>query len=501
MCTSLIRKICAIGVAAMFAASACTAPAPSATQSVLDACDLALQSHAMRAAHTPDWATLGLSACYDLTLELRPDESAYSGLARVTFANLTGGELTDVVFRTYPNAPVIYGGALDFTSARIDGEPATPEVFLADRTAVRLTLPHPLADQNALVVELNFEGRLPRNLSAEATYGIFNYSTPEPLITLSNWYPILAARRDGVWDAAEVLPEGDAVVSEAELYRVKVAAPADWKIVTTGSAVDSTPGEFVAGPVRDFTIVASPALEARESIVDDVRVRHWGLASGRSNWGAALEIAGSAVRTYDARFGPYPYAELDIVAAPLRNALGVEYPGLVLIGDDLYSSASAATTLPTTVAHEVAHQWWYAVVGNDVLREPWQDEGLTTFSSMLYFEEESPAFYAGLTGHYRQVYNDYVRVAGDEPIAQPVEAFKGRGRAYGAIVYGKAALFFLALRERVGDEAFFEALRAYYAGNKYRIAPVDALLGAFETACNCVLDDLYAEWGATPLKP
>ena len=458
----------------------------------------------MRASQVPDWNALGLNACYELTLDLLPDEQSYTGTARLTFANLTGGDLPDLVFRLYPNAPIIYGGALEITSAQVDGRPVTPAVFLVDQTAVRLPLDRPLANHTAAIIEFDFAGRLSSDFGSRNAYGIFNYSSQEPIMAVANWFPMLAVWRDGEWYAAPVIGKGDAVVSDVALYRVRISAPADWEVVTTGSLLDSetqaetTHYDFVGGVVRDFNVLASPAFEARETQAGGVRIVHWGLPAGESGWDNALEVARDSLEIFDERFGAYPYAELDVVAVPLQNATGVEYPGLILIEAGLYPGVAAGQVLPATVAHEVAHQWWYAAVGSDALRSPWQDEALTTFSSSLYFEEKLPPFYRALLAFYRQGMEAYQEEHGDEPIAQPVEAFRGRGEAYGAIVYIKGALFFEEVRDRIGDEALFGALQAYYARNRYRLVGPEILLAAFEQSCECELDALYTEWGAAP---
>jgi len=469
----------------------------------LAACDEDLQSRAMRPTQMPDWDTLAVSACYDLTLNLNPEQRSYTGQARVTFTNRTGVDLPDIVFRTYPNAPALYGGALEVTSAAVDGVAATPEVFLADRTAVRLVLPHPLNDSATTNIELSFEGKIPEDFGTGHVYGIFNYSTGEPFIMLADWYPLLATRQGVQWAASPVLPEGDAVVSDAALYRVQVTAPDGWAIVTTGTQVDTARQGaavvqvFASGPVREFTVAASPAFESREVVRGGVLVTHWGLPGGEANWEAALEVAAGTIEVLGDRFGAYPYAELDVIAGPMRNASGVEYPGLVMINAGLYSSGQSTTVLPVTVAHEVGHHWWYGVIGSDVLAAPWQDEALTSFSSFLYFEETSPVFYQGVLEFYRLSVEEYARAHVDEPIAQPLSAFEGRRGAYGAIVYVKGAMFFAALREQIGDDAFFDALQTYYADFRYAIAPPNTLLAAFETACACDLEDLYRKWGAT----
>ena len=488
------------------ASSAPIVPAPlPSSPTVLAACDTNFQSRAMRAAHIPDWNALGLNACYELTLDLLPDKDTYTGTARVTFTNLTGSDLPDLVFRVYPNAPLIYGGKLEITTAQVDGARVTPEVFLSDQTAVRLRLDRPLQDGASAVVELAFAGRVPRDFGSSSAYGIFNQADDGPVLALANWYPILAVWREGEWHATPVIGEGDAVVSETALYRVRITAPTDWEVVTTGLLLSAqsqgdakAQHDFVTGPVRDFMVLASPAFEAREAQFEDVRVVHWGLPGGEAGWEDALEVARDSIAIFEERFGPYPYAELDAAAVSLQNASGVEYPGLILIGAGLYTDEDGRLFLLAVVAHEVAHQWWYAVVGNDVLAAPWQDEALTTFSSFLYFEEHSPAFYAGMRLSFTQQVEDFQQEEGDEPVAQPLDAFRGRSGAYGTIVYLKGALFFAELRERLGDDAFFQALQTYYARGRYTIASPDALLSAFKQACGCDLDAFYDEWGVAP---
>ena len=147
------------------------------------------------------------------------------------------------------------------------------------------------------------------------------------------------------------------------------------------------------------------------------------------------------------------------------------------------------------ISHEVAHQWWYAVVGNDVIENPWQDEALTTFSSLLYQQEYLPDDYRRTLNLYQEREAELERSLTESEVGQPVEAFLDDPWAYSPVVYIKGALFFVELRQEIGDKAFFAALRAYYADHVYNLAEPQALLQAFETACNCQLDDTYQEWG------
>jgi aminopeptidase N len=71
-----------------------------------------------------------------------------------------------------------------------------------------------------------------------------------------------------------------------------------------------------------------------------------------------------------ARFGDYPYPRLTVGVSPgLRG--GIEFPGHVQLGSGVSS---------IHLVHEVAHQWFYALVGNDQYRHPWLDEGLATYA-------------------------------------------------------------------------------------------------------------------------
>ena len=72
--------------------------------------------------------------------------------------------------------------------------------------------------------------------------------------------------------------------------------------------------------------------------------------------------------------GPYPWPAYTLgITAGLRG--GVEFPGHVMQGPG---------TIGRTTSHEVAHQWFYALVGNDQGRDPWIDEALATFAEWCF---------------------------------------------------------------------------------------------------------------------
>jgi aminopeptidase N len=295
---------------------------------------------------------------------------------------------------------------------------------------------------------------------------------------------------------------GDSVFSETALYTVDVTLPADQVLAATGIEIGRQPSgdqvryQLVSGPMRDFFIVASRDFQVTSQTVDGTLVNAYYLPDYDLAAAEGLSVAASSLGIYNRRFGAYPFSELDVVQTPLQNALGVEYPGIVLVGASLYDKPDDPS-FSVTVAHEVAHQWWYSLVGNDVFAEPWLDEGLATYSSSLYNQEDlGEGAYQGLVSYWQGRYDTLVNQGKDDVVTQGLSHFESLGdpRIYSGVVYTKAALFFEALRRAVGDQAFFAALQAYYKNYQFRVATRDGLLADFNKASGERLDALYQEW-------
>jgi aminopeptidase N len=196
-----------------------------------------------------------------------------------------------------------------------------------------------------------------------------------------------------------------------------------------------------------------------------------------------LNMAGTQVITLQNDVGPYPFAELDVVDAPGAFG-GIEYPGLVFIGviDDsgFYEEATV---------HEVGHQWFYSLIGDDQLLEPWLDEAAASYTELLYYE----ANYQDAVEQVRDNNWGYFGYADDPtlPIGRDVA---GYGDDYGPIVYGKGALFFDALRTELGDDTFFAFLHNYYDRYVYGVATTQGFQQVAEETCSCDLSALFNLW-------
>lgn len=237
--------------------------------------------------------------------------------------------------------------------------------------------------------------------------------------------------------------------------------------------------------VGDFVVEQGTAGAGNEVPVNIYVARHSHLEAQE-----ILRVASSALETFEQRFGAYPYRELDIHLPPGEYDGGDEYPGLIL----LYSNGQVDSGTRYVTAHEVAHQWWYGVVGNDIYRQPWLDEAFAQYSGIIYDEDNvSPT--VATADWEREVMRRYrgALADGDLPIGRAIDDYPNFN-VYYRTVYGKGAVFLRMMREELGDETFFKALQTYYRRHRYSIATTQDVQQAFEEASNWDLRALFQRW-------
>jgi len=464
---------------------------------------LSQQARAMLQTAQDDLQRLATAPLYEIQLKVDFATLTFQGQEVVYYTNNEKVTLERVYFRLLPNGHASYGnGSLEVTDVLVDGLPAAIHLSVSD-TVLEVQLPEGLKPGEAARFDLAFAGVVPRDFGGAETpagYGIYNYS--DQVLALSGWYPILAVYDEDGWNLDPVSPIGDSVYSDIAFYLVDLTAPREVVVASTGIQVDSQEAanglrrQYASGPARDFFLIMSSKYKVTSAEVDGTLVNAYYLPGAEEGGQAALAIAQDSLHIFNQKFGPYPYNEFDIAAAPMRNALGVEYPGVVLVADQLYADPEQPSFV-IAVAHEVAHQWWYNVVGNDVFDEPWLDEALTTYSSSLYYQEMVGAgAYRGFTEYWQARYEEMAAAGNDDVITASLAYFESlpAQHIYGGVVYTKGALFFKALRDEIGDQHFFTALQNYYRDHQYQIARSEDLLAAFEETAGEELDDLYQEW-------
>jgi len=143
--------------------------------------------------------------------------------------------------------------------------------------------------------------------------------------------------------------------------------------------------------------------------------------------------------------------------------------------------ASVEDSLEFAAAQGVAQQWWGEAVGSDPAREPVLDEALAQWSALLYVQDVHGAERARSIqdDQLRGVYQIYRTFGGEDRAASsPTREYRNSFQ-YAAIVATKGALMFVALRQLLGEEKFFKALRGYYEANRLEVAGTEDLRAAF----------------------
>lgn len=433
---------------------------------------------------------LGGASVYQIDLQISEDLLRLEGRQEVRYTNQEIEALSEVYFRLFPN---LFGAALEVDAVTLNGEAVTPSYELAD-SAMRVPLSPALQLGERAVFGITFSVQVP--LAAEGNYGIFGLV--DDILALAHFYPMIAVYDDEGWNVEIPPRQGDVVYSDSSFYLVRVTAPAGLTVVASGVEIERQQSggrqqiTYAGGPMRDFYLVASKAYRVVSERLGETQVNSYAPAELGEGAEVALRHTVDALRSYSKRFGTYPFTEFDVVATPTL-ALGVEYPGIVAMAQRLYPPQTeySPAYLESTMAHEVSHQWFYSVVGDDQLDEPWLDEALAQYSTLLYWlDVHGPG---GAEGFRGSLYDRWDRVdRADIPIGMPVERYSGR--EYGAIVYGRAPLFLEALAEEMGQETFETFLRDYYETFKWGIATTEGLKQLAESHCLCDLTPLFEEW-------
>jgi len=427
---------------------------------------------------------------YRLNLTLDTAGERLVGREQVTIPNRSKVPFGEIVFRLYPNLPR-YDSQMGIGPVWVEGE-RMPTSFRADRTSLVVPLIHPLRPGASITISMTFDVQMPQDAGS---YVLAGYS--QGIWIAADGYPLLAVHDGTAWYEETAPPHGDPVFADAALYEVNLTLPPTLTLATTGAVIgqaENAAGQRVyqiaGGPLREFTWLASADYRVAETTAYGAKVRSYYLAADEAAGKSALNQAAAALRIYADAFGPYPFGEMAVAEAPLRY-YGMEYPGLNLIGLDLYRDKRSE--MEARVVHEIAHQWWYAQVGSNQVNTPWLDEGLAEHSTASYYREVYGEGWATTLSNQRwlEPYQTAIDNGYDAVVNQPASAFGGE---YEVMVYGKAALFFDSVRDHLGDETYHAALREYTRRFQWRIATPEDLLQVFESVSGQELDGLYQRW-------
>ncbi len=463
----------------------------STSVAAITAPDVLQQRQAMHSSAVNDIQATSTVPYYTINGTVNPTTRTLTAAQTIVYTNRTSVALANIGLRLYPNLTDV-GGTCILTSVKVDGSAVTP-TYGPQRYFVTVPLAKPLAAGKSVTLQISFTTTAPTNADTNL-FGTLVWDGTT--LSLPYAYPMIAYLRGGVWDTAIPDSKGDIVTNEMSLYDVTLRGPSSgYTFVSTGSTVSTqTVGStqtvrISSGLQRDFTF-ALTKLSKKSQTVAGTTINVYGPASRAAVTTSALAAAVAAIPIFNTNIGQYPYKELDIISVDAGNFWGIEFPGFVLIEQDQYTNNPSFESL---IVHEVGHQWFYNIIGNDVQRDAFVDEGLTNYTELLYQQaRKRPTDAAGTIRYWKEDLAALRAAGNDAVVDQPMSAMSDD--QYSTLVYSKAALYIHAVRLQIGEKAFSAALKSYYTASKYRIVDGTAFRSAAQTACKCSLTTLYTKW-------
>jgi hypothetical protein len=326
---------------------------------------------------------------------------------------------------------------------------------------LRFPLPAPLPPGEVITFAFAYQLYLPRMVENENLRPpIFGYTDRQ--VNLVDWYPFVPPRIGEDWMVYGRGNYGEHLTYDIADYEVNLLlqnAPADLVVAASSApAVDGDWLRYRLPSARNFMLSLSPDYQVQQGTAGNITVLSYAFPVHSAANTAVLQTTINAMNLYQELFGPYPHDTMSAVEADFLD--GMEYDGLYYLSRGFYNlySGDPADYLVAIAAHETAHQWWYALIGNNQALEPWLDEALCTYMEHIYYERYAPE---ALDWWWAYRVNYY------EPRGQiDVSIYDKHGqfqsyRDYRDAVYLNGAVFLHELRGTIGDEAFFAFLKDY----------------------------------------
>lgn len=449
---------------------------------------------------------------YKIVMEYDDEIKKITASQEVNFVNNYDNAFSELYFHLYPNAfrkdakeSVVSAsnfdkaykngfseGKIDVLNVEVDGNQVEIKIDGEDENILSVELEKKVFPDERVLISIDYEVLVP-NIEHRFGYG-------EDTINLNNFYPVLCVYESGKGFSQNLYcSNGDPFYSEIANYKVEITFDNNFTMASSGNVVkeESINHKKVVNingeKIRDFAIVLSSKFGLLNEKVGDVTLNYYSYKDSSSN--QTIELCKDVLSFFNEKFGEYPYKQLSVVQSDFCYG-GMEYPNLVMISDDVTDK-----NLYYVIAHEIAHQWWYGVVGNDEYNEAWVDESLTEYSTLLFFENNPKyeIFYDKMVENsqknFKFYYNVYQKVCGevDTSMARALNEFDTEPE-YIHSVYTQGVIMYDALRSIVGENKFYKACREYYKNMAYKNSSGAKLIAIFSNSCNTNLETFFESY-------
>ena len=394
----------------------------------------------------------------------------------------TGGEF---YFRAYEDRIFLSGdssGGVSIGNITVNGAPATHQLHNTTLTVQA----GPESKDEKLTIEIPFELTIPQIAHRNGAN--------EHALWLGNWLPILAVLEDGQWVSTSYYPAGDPFYSKVADYDLSITLPEEYTLVATGSreqvllANGQQTVRITASDVRELAIAVSNQYRKTSRTYEDrVVLSIFSYNVPQELDTRLVDELHQMMVFFERAVGLYPYPELNIVQTSFFLG-GMEYPTFIMLGDRTYQTFESARA---TMLHELGHQWFYGVLGNNEIEEAWFDEGLATFfqNRYTYSQEELDTFYY----NEMELLRAQLQVYADVRLGQPLSQYDS-WTYYSRVNYRRAALMQYELFSLMGEDKYNTFMRTLYDRNKFGIVDRTGFESLAQEVHGADLTEFFAEW-------
>ncbi len=370
---------------------------------------------------------------YIVPVNSAPSDTFYNIKADIDVSDKTVNITQDINFKSpqskiYAYIPSVNHAVTNLKKITVDG--AYKNSITGD---MNLTI---ICDKPQNKISLQYELKLDSNRQT------LSYS--DNYILLTNFLITPAVMKDGKPIQVYKSSFGDPYLYDMNNYEITIKADKSYNVFGPGQKSDKVSGSyrtaaFKAVNLRDFPIVLAKNASVKSEKHGSSTVYYINSYSVKNYVNEALDYA-------EKNIGTYPYKELFVVNAPISSNEGMEQSQMILISDSCFSSGN---DLKGVTYHEVFHQWFYNIIGTNQLDEPFLDEGLVNYLSILLGEGNPSTLYD--TGFLNMHLNNY-----------------SSKEQYMRLAYVNAAQYYADIHKKMGN-GFFKALKKIYNDKKNSI--------------------------------
>ncbi|KAA2254504.1 peptidase [Solihabitans fulvus] len=406
-------------------------------------------------------------ASYAVNLTSDSTGAHWSGTENVTFANASATPLAEAYLRLWDN----YHGSCPTTPITVSNVTGgTAGSLEVNCTALKVTLPTPLNQGQQATIGFNLVIDVPANSDRFGRDGAYSF--------IGNALPVLALKDGSGWHLDPYTNNGESFYTLASDFNVVLDHPTSVLVPATGTSTDQpgTSGRTVttatAAKVRDFAWGAGPFAKQSTTSSTGVRVNTYAVSGVSSSSATSmLNTAAQAMDSHSAKYGAYPYGEVDVVLDNNFWFGGMEYPGFIL-----------ETISNTALVHELAHQWWYGIVGDDQYNGPWLDESFADYATDVYFGDNGVG-----------CWNNVSWAGADERITNSMAYWDQHSDRYSTVVYGYGKCALHDLAGVLGSSVMAQFLKDYAQSHWYGVSTTAEFKAAAQARTSTDLTSFWSQ--------